>query len=362
VEEPVNNSALFFLFPGELSEAVVRVVGPPAPAPDTYKLTPSTVPRPPRDRPPWYVVTDRSERWQELKGLIVPALGALLTVPAIPGLREARVSVEFTLDGFLADPYLTFGGSNPEELRGALLRLLMPEGYEPICDLELDFIGQSCEVQEREAIVTLQRRLRRGDYTLALRANVAAKTPEKNVFQFRVETLDGVGVGDADLPGPELMDFKLELPRLKWSIKANPGPVPVSISVKAPESITVRLLSSILIELPLGFSHRIFEPEDVSAPNIYYDTYDLDVSDPRRVKLILIKEAELVGLLKIYFEISVPKELQYGRNVWKLFFLSDFETLVSFSIPGFQIGAYPSDWVPSHTAAAALLFFAILFS
>merc|ERR1719353_2875563 len=103
VEEAVNNSALFFLRPGELSRAVVRVIGPPAPAP-----------------------------------------AALLTVPAIPGLREARVSVEFTLEGFLADPFLTDGGSNPEELRGALLRLMMPEGYLPVCDLDLDFIGQAC--------------------------------------------------------------------------------------------------------------------------------------------------------------------------------------------------------------------------
>jgi hypothetical protein len=165
VEEPVNSSALFFLTPGVLSRAVVRVVGPPAPAPDTYKITPSTVPRPPRVRPPWYVVTDRAERWQEMRGLRIPALAALLTVPAIPGLREARCSVEFTLEGFLADPFLTTGDSNPEELRGALLRLTMPEGYEPICDLELDFVGQDCEVYDREAVVTLQRRLRRGDYT-----------------------------------------------------------------------------------------------------------------------------------------------------------------------------------------------------
>jgi hypothetical protein len=320
------------------------------------------VPRPPRSRPPWYVITDRSERWQELKGLIVPALGALLTIPAIPGLREARCSVEFTLAGFLADPKLTAGGSNPEELRGSRLRLMMPEGYEPICNLELDFIGNDCEVVGREAIVTLQRRLRRGDYTLALRANVAAKPPAENVFKFRVETLDGVGVGDATLPGPELMDFTLELPRLKWSIKANPGPVPVSLSVVAPEAITVRLLSAILIELPLAFTHRIFEPEDISAPNIFYDQYDLDVSDPRRIKLVLIKEATLRGLLKIYFEVSVPQALEDGRNVWTVLFLSDFETLVSFAVPGFEIGAYPSDWVPSRAAAAALLLFAIIFS
>merc|ERR1719174_635481 len=122
------------------------------------------------------------------------------------------------------------------------------------------------------------------------------------------------------------MDFTLELPRLKWSIKADPGPVPISISIVAPEAITVRLMSAILLELPLGFAHRIFEPEDVSAPNIFYDSYDLDVSDPRRVKLVLIKEAALNGLLKIYFEVSVPEELEDGRNVWKIFFLSDFET------------------------------------
>jgi len=254
---------------------------------------------------------------------------------------------------------LSTGGSNPEELRGALLRLMMPVGYEPICDLELDFAGQACDVQGREAVVTLQRRLRRGDYTLSLRANVAEKTPADNVFTFRVETLDGVGVGESTLPGPEILDFVLELPRLKWSIKANPGPVPISISIVAPKAVTVRLLSSILFELPLGFTHRIFEPEDVSAPNIYYDMYDLDVSDPRRIKLMLIKESQLNGLLKVYFEVSVPQELEDGRNVWKVFFLSDFETLASFALPGFQIGAWPSDWVPSRAAAAALFLFAI---
>ena len=150
--------------------------------------------------------------------------------------------------------------------------------------------AQACDVRGREAVVTLQRRLRRGDYTLSLRANVAEKTPADNVFQFRVETLDGVGVGESTLPGPEILDFVLELPRLKWSIKANPGPVPISISIVAPKAVTVRLLSSILFELPLGFTHRIFEPEDVSAPNIYYDMYDLDVSDPRRIKLMLINK------------------------------------------------------------------------
>merc|ERR1712100_836265 len=101
---------------------------------------------------------------------------------------------------------------------------------------------------------------------------------------------------------------------------------------------------------------------DVYAPNIYYDMYDLDVSDPRRIKLVLIKESTLRGLLKIYFEVSVPQALEDGRNVWKVFFLSDFETLVSFPLPGFEIGAYPSDWVPSQAAAAAFFLFVISFS
>jgi hypothetical protein len=343
---PVNNTEAMYVYGTGVKSGVFRVIGPRDPG-----------------RLPWFLLTDNAARWEQLRGVKVPKMPSRLTAPAIPSLPNARVTVEFTLKGVLADPVLR--ASRGYRLNGGVLILRVPDGYEPVgendgscSDVDLDFIDETCKISGNEFRVTMpERKFEEGDYTLAVRCNIAPKTPRKNIFVIRMETYDGVGVAEAMLDGPSLVDFKLELPRLKWSIQANPGPVPVSISVRAPVAIPIRLLSAIQYELPPGFRHRILEPENVEAPNIPFDAYDLDVSDPRLVKLVLIKEAFLEDLLKVYFEVTVPDSIAEGRNVWKVQFLSDFDELVSFAIPGFRIGQMPSDWVPSIARLATIFIF-----
>jgi hypothetical protein len=382
-----DTEALLITGPGP-RRGTIRVRGPPG---ITARERPGRPELPPKymlygSTPPWYLMTAEgvAEKWHEFKGLRVTTLPTMLTVPSIPRLEREIITVEFTLGhqattdaqgagppGTLMDPLLSEAGDE-NELRGMRVILEPPEGYELICDMQrcvshsgVDFeeVGECQISREGFAVVTLaDTRIHRGDYALCLRATMPPTTPEMNDFVLRVETLDEVGVGNSRMRAPNIVDFILERPRFKWMYEVYPGAMPVSVSCQAPEPIVLRTLSSILITLPPDFVHRIFEPENIDAPNIPYDRYDLDVSDPRRVRLILIKEAFLEGLLKIAFEVSVPDRIPQGENVWKLSFLTDFQEVASFALPGFEMGDMPSDWQPAAAYTAPLIALALLFT
>jgi len=319
-------------------------------------------------RPPWYIITSdgQAEMWHEFPGLRVYALPCMLTVPAVPNLRRQLVTVEFTLQGALMDPRLSDAG-DATELRGMRLILDAPIGYEFICELLKDFEEDGdCRIQEslpNQAVITLAERIvRAGDFALCILANMPSEQPpaDANDFVLRVETMDGVGVAAGAMRAPQLVDYTIDRPKLKWLYFVAAGPMPVSVMVSAPARKIIRLISSLLITLPPNFVHRVFEPENIEAPNIPYDTYDLDVSDPRRIRLVLIKEAWLEGLLKVNFEVSVPEVIPLGSNIWKVSLLTDFEEELSFALPGFEIGDTPSDWVPASALGLSVAALALL--
>lgn len=389
-----DTEALLIYGPGS-RRGTLRVRGPPVlpahPRPEKPKLPRKWYGQIRYPDSAWYLLTAEgmAARWREFRGLRVPELPTMLTVPSIKSQAKVFLTIEFTLggdlNGPLSDGVLSTELNHNDELRGMRMILTPPAGYQLICELLKDFeLDGKCELDGAGAVITAANRLvRPGDFALCLHTTTPAKTPEPNDFVLRVETMDGIGVASSKMRGPTTIllptknastPLELERPRLKWMYFVEEGPMPVALSVYCPRRVIIRLLSSLLITLPPTLVHRIFEPENIAAPSIPYDMYDLDVSDPRRVRLILIKEAYLEGLLKVSFEVSVPAKMPLGSNLWKISFLSDTKQpatetteaqlpeLVSFALPGFEIGDTPSDWVPGAAVFAPLAGLALLFS